>query len=175
MNERSTGHIEAIVGCMFSGKSEELIRRLRRAVIGRQRVQVFKPAADTRSEGVLSRDNRTLDAVAVASSHEMRQHLRWGTQVVGIDEAQFFDDRIDRLVVEMANAGIRVITSTNCTPSACAAGLRRSSVSASPAARNKSSSATTTPTRRAAGAASSRLASSSGHSSWSDSATAASR
>ena len=109
MNERSTGHIEAVVGCMFSGKSEELIRRLRRAVIGRQRVQVFKPAADTRADGVLSRDNRTLDAIAVSSSQDMRQHLHWSTQVVGIDEVQFFDDGLASLVVEMADAGIRVI------------------------------------------------------------------
>ncbi|MEM8931457.1 MAG: thymidine kinase [Acidobacteriota bacterium] len=109
MNERSTGHVEAIVGCMFSGKSEELIRRLRRAVIGRQRVQVFKPAADTRADGVLSRDNRSLAAIAVSSSHEMRQRLHWSVQVVGIDEAQFFDEGLARLIVEMANAGIRVI------------------------------------------------------------------
>lgn len=109
MNERSTGHIEVICGGMFSGKSEELIRRLRRAVIARQRVQVFKPAADTRSQGVESRDNRSLDAYAVAGSHEMHQKLHWSVQVVGIDEAQFFDDDLWRLVVELADAGIRVI------------------------------------------------------------------
>ncbi|MCG8456672.1 MAG: thymidine kinase [Holophagales bacterium] len=110
MNERaSRGHIEVIAGAMFSGKSEELIRRLRRAEIARQRIQVFKPAADTRSEGVVSRDNRSLDATAVASSHEMRRRLHWSVQVVGIDEAQFFDLELWRLVVEMADAGMRVI------------------------------------------------------------------
>jgi len=109
MNERSSGHIEVIAGGMFSGKSEELIRRLRRAVIARQRVQVFKPAADTRSEGVVSRDNRSLDAHAVSSSHEMHQKLHWSVQVVGIDEAQFFDGDLWKLVVELADAGIRVI------------------------------------------------------------------
>lgn len=109
MNERSTGHIEVIAGGMFSGKSEELIRRLRRAVIARQRVQVFKPAADTRSTGVESRDNRSLDAYAVSSSQEMHQKLHWSVQVVGIDEAQFFDEGLWQLVVELADAGIRVI------------------------------------------------------------------
>lgn len=109
MNERSSGHIEVIAGGMFSGKSEELIRRLRRAVIARQRVQVFKPAADTRSDGVVSRDNRSLDAYAVSSSQEMHQKLHWSVQVVGIDEAQFFDDGLWKLVVELADAGIRVI------------------------------------------------------------------
>ena len=110
MYERPTqGHVEAIAGCMFSGKSEELIRRLRRAVIARQKVQVFKPAADTRAEGVTSRDNRSLDAINVDSSQEMRKLIRWGIDVVGVDEAQFFDDGLPALVTEMADSGIRVI------------------------------------------------------------------
>lgn len=110
MYERTTsGHIEAIAGCMFSGKSEELIRRLRRAVIARQEVQIFKPAADTRAEGVESRDNRSLDAVAVSSSQEMRHHVDWDADVVGIDEAQFFDDGLAPLLVELADSGLRVI------------------------------------------------------------------
>ena len=109
MNERTTGHIEAIAGCMFSGKSEELIRRLRRAEIARQRIQVFKPAADTRSDAVASRDNRALSAVTACSSQDIRHHLHWSVQVVGIDEAQFFDDELGNLVNELANAGVRVI------------------------------------------------------------------
>jgi thymidine kinase len=109
MNERSNGHIEVIAGCMFSGKSEELIRRLRRAVIGRQRVQVFKPAADTRSVGVQSRDQRTLDAIGVPSSHELWKAVSLGVQVVGIDEAQFFDDGLVRLCTDLADLGVRVI------------------------------------------------------------------
>lgn len=110
MYEKTTqGHIEAIAGCMFSGKSEELIRRLRRAIIARQNVQVFKPAADDRVEGVASRDNRSLDAVSVESSHEMRKLIRWGIDVIGIDEAQFFDDGLPALVNELADSGIRVI------------------------------------------------------------------
>ncbi len=111
MYERSSGHIEAITGGMFSGKSEELVRRLRRAVIARQRVQIFKPESDTRAGGdrVVTRDNRELDAIPVSTSAEMRKGLHWGVQVVGIDEAQFFDDGLGPLVNDLADAGIRVI------------------------------------------------------------------
>lgn len=111
MNERSTGHIEVITGGMFSGKSEELVRRLRRAVIARQRVQVFKPAADTRADGgrVVTRDKRELEATAVQNSVEMREKLHWGVQVVAIDEAQFFDLDLVHLVNDLADAGVRVI------------------------------------------------------------------
>lgn len=111
MNERSSGHIEVITGGMFSGKSEELVRRLRRAVIARQRVQVFKPAADTRSDGarVVTRDNRELDAISVRDTSEMRRELHWGVQVVGIDEAQFFEESLGPLANDLADAGIRVI------------------------------------------------------------------
>lgn len=111
MNERSTGHIEVITGGMFSGKSEELVRRLRRAVIARQRVQVFKPDADTRAEGgrVVTRDKRELEATSVSNSSEMREKLHWGVQVVAIDEAQFFDLELAHLVNDLADAGVRVI------------------------------------------------------------------
>lgn len=111
MDERSRGHIEVIAGGMFSGKSEELVRRLRRAVIARQRVQVFKPRADTRyePERLVTRDNRELEAVSVSSSRELRERLHWGVQVVGIDEAQFFDANLADLVNELADAGVRVI------------------------------------------------------------------
>ena len=111
MNERSTGHIEVITGGMFSGKSEELVRRMRRAVIARQRVQVFKPSADTRDPGgrVVTRDKRELDATTVADSQDLREKLHWGVQVVGIDEAQFFDVNLASLANELADAGVRVI------------------------------------------------------------------
>ena len=111
MDERSTRHIEVITGGMFSGKSEELVRRMRRAIIARQRVQVFKPVADTRApaERLVTRDNRALDATTVADSREMRDKLQWGIQVVGIDEAQFFDQDLAELVNELADAGMRVI------------------------------------------------------------------
>ena len=111
MDERSKGHIEAITGGMFSGKSEELLRRLRRATIARQTVQVFKPAADTRWSGgrLVTRDNRELDAVSVEDSTELRRKLLPEVQVVGIDEAQFFDDGLAPLVGELADRGVRVL------------------------------------------------------------------
>ena len=105
------GWIEIIAGGMFSGKSEELIRRLRRAVIARQRVQVFKPVIDDRfsTSEVVSRDDRRLKALAVATSTEMLASVEIGVQVVGIDEVQFFDDGIVDVCMQLADAGIRVI------------------------------------------------------------------
>ena len=111
MEERSTGHIEVIAGGMFSGKSEELVRRMRRALIARQRVQVFKPATDTRheSERLVTRDKRELAAESVANSRELSEKLHWGVQVIGIDEAQFFDEGLVQLLNDLADAGKRVI------------------------------------------------------------------
>lgn len=109
--ERGAGHIEVITGGMFSGKSEELVRRLRRAVIARQRVQVFKPSTDVRHEPgrLVTRDQRELDANSVRGSSELRAHLELGVEVVGIDEAQFFDEALADLVSELADRGIRVV------------------------------------------------------------------
>ncbi len=105
------GRVEAISGGMFSGKSEELVRRLRRAAIARQRVQVFKPGADTRHDPqrLITRDKRELEAVSVGCSADIRAKLQPGVQVVGIDEAQFFDDGLIDLVCELADSGVRVI------------------------------------------------------------------
>jgi thymidine kinase len=105
------GWIEVIAGGMFSGKSEELIRRVRRAEIARQRTQIFKPAVDNRFDvkRIISRDNRGIDAIAVANTAELRANLVFGVKVVGIDEVQFFDDAIVDLCMELADAGIRVI------------------------------------------------------------------
>jgi thymidine kinase len=109
--ERSAGHVEVITGGMFSGKSEELVRRLRRAVIARQRVQVFKPASDTRHapERLITRDKRELSAISVSNSGELKDRLELGVEVVGIDEAQFFDDGLVELVTNLADRGVRVI------------------------------------------------------------------
>jgi thymidine kinase len=109
--ERSRGHIEVITGGMFSGKSEELVRRLRRAEIGRLAVQVFKPATDTRcaSESLVTRDNRRLSAISVADSRELVAQLQEGVEVVGIDEAQFFDAGLVEVAQALADAGLRVI------------------------------------------------------------------
>lgn len=105
------GWIEIIAGGMFSGKSEELIRRLRRAVIARQRVQVFKPIIDDRfaTDEVVSRDDRRLKALAVATSAELLARVEIGVQVVGIDEVQFFDAGVVDVVMQLADAGIRII------------------------------------------------------------------
>ncbi len=105
------GWIEIIAGGMFSGKSEELIRRLRRAVIARQRVQVFKPHIDDRysTDDIVSRDDRRLKAIPVSTSAELLARVEIGVQVVGIDEVQFFDPGVVEVCMQLADAGIRVI------------------------------------------------------------------
>ena len=111
MDGHRGGWIEIIAGGMFSGKSEELIRRLRRSVIARQRVQVFKPIIDDRfaTDEVVSRDERRLKAMAVATSAELLSRVEIGVQVVGIDEVQFFDAGVVEVCMQLADAGIRVI------------------------------------------------------------------
>lgn len=104
------GWIEVICGSMFSGKTEELIRRLKRAQFAKQRVEIFKPAVDTRydeEEVVSHNDNRIRSTPVPASSNILL--LANDVDVVGIDEAQFFDDEIVRVCNELANRGIRVI------------------------------------------------------------------
>src|ERR1043165_8029753 len=98
------GWIEVITGGMFSGKSEELIRRIRRAEIARQRSQIFKPTIDDRFElkRVISRDNRGMDAIAVSDAAHLRANIMFGVKVVGIDEVQFFDDEIISVCMELA-------------------------------------------------------------------------
>ncbi len=105
------GKVEVITGCMFSGKSEELIRRLKRAKIARQKIQVFKPSIDTRySEiDVVSHNGYKITGVPVANSLEIKEKIRNDTDVVGIDEAQFFDEAIVKIANELADRGIRVI------------------------------------------------------------------
>jgi thymidine kinase len=111
MDDRSRGHVEVITGGMFSGKSEELVRRLRRAVIARQRIQCFKPRTDTRHhpERLVTRDKREASAVTVADSAELATRLGVGVQVVGVDEAQFFEPEIVRAALALADGGARVI------------------------------------------------------------------
>jgi thymidine kinase len=109
--ESGSGQIEVIAGGMFSGKSEELVRRLRRAVIARQRVQAFKPAADVRHavDRLVTRDAREIEAASVRDSAALRAALADGVQVVGVDEGQFFDDGLVELAMELADRGVRVI------------------------------------------------------------------
>ncbi len=111
MDGHRGGSIEIIAGGMFSGKSEELIRRMRRSVIARQRVQVFKPVIDDRFgiDEVVSRDDRRLKAQSVGNSAELLARVEIGVQVVGIDEVQFFDAGIVDVCMQLADAGIRVI------------------------------------------------------------------
>src|SRR5580765_4219002 len=105
------GWIEVICGSMFSGKSEELIRRLRRAIIAKQRVQIFKPAIDQRFSDaeIVSHSEMRLPSTAVASSEELLSKLDHRTEVVGVDEAQFFDAGIVEACQRMADQGKRVI------------------------------------------------------------------
>ena len=106
------GWIEVIAGVMFSGKSEELIRRVRRALIAKKRVQVFKSHLDARYAGlfaVSSHDQRTVAAVPVDSSAQLVQRLDPTAQVVAVDEAQFLDDGIVRAATALAERGRRVI------------------------------------------------------------------
>jgi thymidine kinase len=107
----TNGSIEVVCGSMFSGKTDELIRRLVRAVIAKQKVQVFKPAIDVRYavEKVTSHTGSNFDAIPVEKAAEIRSKLEADTTVVGIDEAQFFDLDIIPIVQELAGRGIRVI------------------------------------------------------------------
>ena len=107
----SKGSLEVISGSMFSGKTDELIRRLRRATIARQKVQVFKPAIDVRYalEKVTSHAGPAFDAKPIQLAAEILGFLEPDTTVVGIDEAQFFDDEILAVVDSLADQGLRVI------------------------------------------------------------------
>lgn len=109
--KHDTGSIEVITGSMFCGKTEELIRRLRRATIAKQEVQVFKPAIDKRYavEKVTSHSGQNFDAVAVNRAGDISEQLAPHTTVVAIDEAQFFDDEIVKVASQLADAGLRVI------------------------------------------------------------------
>jgi thymidine kinase len=104
------GWIEVICGSMFSGKTEELIRRLKRAQFAKQRVEIFKPAVDTRydDEEVVSHNDNRIRSTPVPSSANIRL-LANDVDVVGIDEAQFFDEEIVAVCNDLANRGIRVI------------------------------------------------------------------
>ena len=105
------GWIEVICGSMFSGKSEELIRRLRRTIIAKQRVQIFKPRIDSRyaDAEIVSHSEMRLPSLSVESSDELLEKLDHRTEVVGVDEAQFFDAGLIAAAGRMADQGKRVI------------------------------------------------------------------
>lgn len=104
------GRIEVVCGSMFSGKTEELIRRLKRARIARQRVIIFKPAIDTRysEKDVVSHDHNSIHSVPVKSTAEITRQAQ-GYDVIGIDEAQFFDEGLVDVCNRLAYQGMRVI------------------------------------------------------------------
>ncbi len=105
------GWLEVITGSMFSGKSEELIRRLRRARIARQKVQIFKPAIDDRysRDEIVSHSEMKIASTNVSSSRELLAQVRADTEVVGIDEGQFFDAELPAVCNTLAGMGKRVI------------------------------------------------------------------
>ena len=104
------GRIEVICGSMFSGKTEELIRRIKRAIFAKQKVEIFKPALDTRySEAdVVSHEGNSIPSTPIDSSASLLL-LAQGNDVIGIDEAQFFDENIIDVCNQLANQGIRII------------------------------------------------------------------
>src|SRR5690606_3472098 len=108
---KESGWLEVICGSMFSGKSEELIRRVRRATYANQKMQVFKPAIDNRYDdvAVVSHNGTSIMATPVSSSSEIFENLQTNVEIVGIDEAQFFDEDIITVAEQLADRGIRVI------------------------------------------------------------------
>src|SRR5438128_9015196 len=110
-SRRVAGWIEVIAGSMFSGKSEELIRRLRRAKIARQKVQVFKPKVDTRfsQDHIVSHSEMRHESSNVSSTEDLLARLDPDTEVVGIDEGQFFDNELVVVANTLAQRGVRVI------------------------------------------------------------------
>jgi thymidine kinase len=110
-SSRQTGWIEVITGSMFSGKSEELIRRLRRAQIARQKVQIFKPVFDSRhsTNHIVSHSDMRIPSESVASARALLDAVDADTDIVGIDEGQFFDAELPAVCNELADRGKRVI------------------------------------------------------------------
>lgn len=114
MQDGREGSVEVITGVMFSGKSEELLRRVRRALIARKQVQVFKSHLDDRYGGlqrISSHDGREVEAEPVSASIEVAERVRPETEVVAVDEVQFLDDGILSVVNDLADRGCRVIVS----------------------------------------------------------------
>jgi thymidine kinase len=107
----NVGWIEVIAGSMFSGKSEELIRRLRRAKIARQKVQVFKPDIDSRfsQDHIVSHSEMRHESANIQSAAEVLAKVEADTEVVGIDEGQFFDNALVDVATQLAGRGVRVI------------------------------------------------------------------
>src|SRR5258706_14505907 len=110
------GWIEVVAGSMFSGKSEELIRRLRRAQIAKRKVQIFKPRVDNRysNDHITSHSAMQIDAESVSTARELLERVAADTEVVGIDEGQFFDPELPAVCSTLADQGKRVIVAGSC-------------------------------------------------------------
>lgn len=110
IKNQKRGWIEVVCGSMFSGKTEELIRRMRRAIFANKKVEIFKPIIDTRYDAndVVSHDSKKIPSTPVSSSENILL-LAQGIEVIGIDEAQFFDDQLPHVCQKLANNGARVI------------------------------------------------------------------
>lgn len=108
---KQSGWMELICGSMFSGKSEELIRRVRRAVFAKQSIAVFKPAIDNRysEEAVVSHNGSSVIAKSITHSSKIFDHINMDTDLIAIDEVQFFDDEIVSVAQHLADSGYRVI------------------------------------------------------------------
>lgn len=107
---KDIGWIEVITGCMFSGKTEELIRRLRRAQIAKQKIKIFKPLIDTRysTESIVSHSDQSLPSILIKEAKNILDYSN-DAQVIGIDEAQFFDEQLVQICSKLADEGKRVI------------------------------------------------------------------
>ncbi|SUM34265.1 thymidine kinase [Staphylococcus gallinarum] len=107
-----SGWIECITGSMFSGKSEELIRRLRRGLYAKQKVVVFKPAIDDRyhKDKIVSHNGNAIEAINISTAAEILKHDLSDVDVIGIDEVQFFESKVVNIVEQLAERGHRVIT-----------------------------------------------------------------
>jgi thymidine kinase len=107
----NVGWIEIVSGPMFSGKSEELIRRLRRAKIARKRVQVFKPVIDDRYSAteIVSHGDQRMESTVVSNAREILEKLDWRTQVIGIDESNFFGIELVEVATQLADTGKQVV------------------------------------------------------------------
>ena len=105
------GYIELVIGPMYSGKSEELIRRLKRAKIAKQNIVIFKPQIDDRysQEDVVSHSGESINAIPINKASKIYDYIDGKTQVVGVDEVQFFDEEVVDIAMDLADKGIRVI------------------------------------------------------------------
>ena len=111
LRRNDSGWLEVICGSMFSGKSEELIRRLRRAKIAKQKVVAFKPVIDDRfdDEDIVSHDDRRIESILIEDASEIEGYIGPDVQVVGIDEGQFLGPKLPQVCENLANRGVRVI------------------------------------------------------------------